>query len=182
MSSQALTLNPILPPPQILSQLRSGQLLRIEGKSGTALLICHRHHTEIAGPGAAVGGLLDLNCRRVIPVGKVALLGTESHEERKKAFVLRQRWIQKTHQVASFPVPLKRAKTILMMLERYCGSEATTELPDDVLGQLVGVLPKTMAVARQVRPELQSPPTEVRSCTVRLEKSAQDRPIRATSS
>ena len=172
MFSQALTPNAILPPPQILSQLHSGQLLRIEGKDGTALLVCHRHHTEIAGPGAAVGGLLDLDCRRVIPIGKVALVGTQSHEERRKAFLLRQRWIQRTHKAASEPVPLKRATTILMMLERYCGVEATAQLPDDILGQLVGVLPKTMAMARQVRPNVQLPRNEVRNSVVRLEETA----------
>lgn len=151
MSSQALTLNPILPPTQVLSHLHTGQLLRVDAPRGSALIICHRHHAEIAGPGAAVGGLLDIDCRRVIPIGRVALIRPDSHAERKKAFQLRQGWIQSTQKVAQHPVPLKRAKAILKMLERYCGVEATEQLPEDVLAQLVGVLPQTIVMARKVR-------------------------------
>jgi hypothetical protein len=151
MSSQALTLNPILPPTQVLSQLHTGQLLRVDAAHGSILIVCHRHHAEIVGPGAAVGGILDIDCRRVIPIGRVSLACPESHEERKKAFLLRQKWIHITQKVAAHPVPLKRAKAILTLLEQYCGLETTEQLPEDVLGQLVGVLPQTMVVARKDR-------------------------------
>ncbi|MBD2577045.1 hypothetical protein H6G50_05045 [Oscillatoria sp. FACHB-1406] len=155
MFSQALSRSTILPPTQVLSQLHSGQLLRVDATRGNAIIVCHRHHAEIAGPGSAVGGLLDIDCRRAIPIGQIALTHPESHEERRKAFQMRQRWIKSTQKVAENPVPLQRGELILRMLERYCGVEAIAQLPDDVIAQLVGVLPETIVMARKV---LVSPP------------------------
>jgi len=150
MSDRSLSLNVILAPTQVLSQLHTGQLLKVSGTKGSALIVCHRHHAEIAGPGSAVGGLLDIDCRRAIPVGKIALAAPQSHSEKRSAFLTRQKWIGSTQRVANDPVPLRRAAIILRMLERYCGAKATAQLPEDVVGQLVGVLPGTVLMARQI--------------------------------
>ncbi|MBE9114873.1 hypothetical protein IQ249_03080 [Lusitaniella coriacea LEGE 07157] len=149
MSSNALTLHPILPPTQVLSHLHSGQLLRIDAPRGSAMIICHRHHAEIAGPGAAIGGVLDIDCYRAIPIGKVALVYPESAMERREAFLVRHQWIESTQRVANYPVPLQRATIILKMLRKYCGAEAFSYLPDDAIAQLVGVLPQTIVTARK---------------------------------
>lgn len=162
MSDRALSLNVVLAPTQVLSQLHTGQLLKVSGAKGSVLIVCHRHHAEIAGPGAAVGGVLDIDCRRAIPVGKIALTNPQSPQEKRAAFLARQQWISSTQKVSNDPVPLRRAVTILRMLERYCGKQATAQLPEDVVAQLVGVLPGTMLMARKIankakgRPELES--------------------------
>jgi hypothetical protein len=59
MTARSLVPRPITQPTEILNQLQSGQLLRVKGCSGNAIIICHRHHAELAGPGAAVGSSFD---------------------------------------------------------------------------------------------------------------------------
>lgn len=150
MSNKALITNPIIKPTQLLTSLQSGQLLRITSPRSSAVIICHNHHADLAGPGAAVGGMLDIDCRRVIPIGNLGLQYPESNIDRQKAFTIRQRWIKAIQKVTVNPIPLQRAKILLVMLEKYCGLESLQNVPDEVLAQLVGVLPQTMTVARQV--------------------------------
>lgn len=38
---------------------------------------------------------------------------------------------------------------ILVMLEKYFGVEAVSSISDDLLCQLIGILPKTVTMARQ---------------------------------
>lgn len=157
MSSQALSLNPLLPPTQILSHLHSGQLLRIDAQPGNGVIICHRHHADILGPGAAVGGLLDLDCRRIVTLGQVSLVYPDSLAEKRQAFQTRQKWIASTGKIAKHPSALQRATILLRMLERYCGTEATTQLPANVLSHIVGVLPSTMETALALMKQHRSP-------------------------
>ncbi len=149
MTEQALIHRPITQPTKILAQLQSGQLLRVSGHRGNAIIICHRHHAEIAGLGAAVGGVFDLDCGRVIPIGRIGLVYPESFSERQKAYIQRQRWILFTHKAMESWVPLQRAKNILILLHKYFDPYIIEQLPDEVIAQLVGVLPKTIGMVRQ---------------------------------
>lgn len=148
MSDKSVVCRPITQPTEILSQLRTGQFLRVKGNRGNALIICHPHHSELAGPGAAVGSVFDIKCSRVIPIGKVSIVYPETRIERQKAYVLRQQWILFTHKAMDSWVPLQRAKRLLIMLSHYFDPQLIDELPDDVLARLVGVLPKTMGMVR----------------------------------
>lgn len=147
--TNTLTRRPISQPTEILSQLQSGQLLRVCGQRGSAIIICHPHHAELAGPGAAVGGVFDIKCSRVIPVGKVSIVHPTSHKERQEAYALRQRWILFTQKAMGSWVPLQRARNLLMLLEKYFEPSLIDELPDEVLAQLIGVLPRTIGMVRQ---------------------------------
>lgn len=166
MSDRALSLNVLLAPTQVLSQLHTGQLLKVNGAKGSVLIVCHRHHAEVAGPGSAVGGLLDIDCHRAIPVGRISLTAPQSPSEKRDAFLTRQQWISSTQQVSNDPVPLRRAVTILKMLERYCGQKATAQLSEDVVAQLVGVLPRTMLMARKIVSEKKVSAKAVESASV----------------
>lgn len=148
MTNQALVCRPIVQPTEILSQLHSGQLLRVNGKPGNALIICHRHHAELAGPGAAVGGIFDVKCSRVIAVGKVSIVYPQSRSERQKAYALRQQWMCFTQQAMESWVPLQRSQNLLTMLHQYFASPLIEQLPDEVLAQLIGVLPTTIGMVR----------------------------------
>lgn len=149
MKVQALVRRPIVQPTEILSQLQSGQLLKVNGRPGNALIICHRHHAELAGPGAAVGGVFDADCSRVIAVGKISIVYPQSGSDRQKGYALRQRWILFTQQVMEKSwVPLQRAQNLLIMLHQYFAPEVIDQLPDEILAQLVGVLPKTIGMVR----------------------------------
>lgn len=149
MNNQSLTRRPITQPTEILNQLQSGQLLRVNGRRGNAIIICHRHHAELAGPGSAVGGVFDVDCRRVIPVGKISIVYPESRSDRQQAYALRQQWFLFTQRAMESWVPLQRARNLLLLLYKYFNPQIIDELPDEVLAMLVGVLPKTIAMARQ---------------------------------
>lgn len=149
MTELALIRKPCTQPTEILSQLHTGQLLRVNGDRGNAIIICHRHHAELAGPGAAVGGPFDLDCSRVIPLGNVSLVYPESRIARKKAYQFRQRWILFTQHAMKSYVPLQRAEQILILLEKYFDPKLIDQLPDEIISQLVGVLPKTIGMVRQ---------------------------------
>lgn len=167
MSEQALILRPIVQPTEIVAQLQSGQLLRVSGDRGNAIIICHRHHAELAGPGAAVGGVLDLDCSRVIPVGTIALVYPQCRRERQQAYLLRQRWTLFTQEPMKSWVPLQRAEKLLIMLNKYFEPSVIDPLSDEVLAQLVGVLPKTIGMMRQaLKAEVLSTPPDLQQVGV----------------
>jgi hypothetical protein len=153
MTDRSLVCRPITQTTEILNQLQSGQLFRVSAKRGNAIIIYHRHHAELAGPGAAVGGVFDVDCCRVIPVGKIAVVYPTSHSERHKAYTLRQQWTAFTLKAMESWVPLQRAQNLLTLLYKYFDPQTIDELPDEVLAQLVGVLPKTIGM---VRPRVES--------------------------
>lgn len=148
-NKRALAPKELVQPTDILNQLQSGQLLRVKAARGNAIIICHRHYAELAGPGAAVGSVFDLDCVRVVPVGKISLIYPESGAERKKAYMMRQRWILFTQKAMVSYVPLQRSKNLLILMHKYFKPQLIEELPDEVLANLIGVLPTTMAMARK---------------------------------
>lgn len=151
MSQQSLLPQLIVNSKQVLTQLNSGQVLKIDSRCRGGVILCKRHHAEFAGYGAAVGGVCDIDCSRVIPVGDVNLIHPETFPDRQKAFTMRQRWFRFTQKAMESYVPLQRAYMILIMLEKYFGTEAVSSIADDILCQLIGVLPKTVSMARQYK-------------------------------
>ena len=149
MTAQSLVPRLITHPTEILNQLQSGQLLRVKACSGNAIIICHRHHAELAGPGAAVGSSFDIDCSRVIPVGNISIVYPESRTERQEAYRRRQQWILFSQHAMKSCVPLQRANNLLILLDKYFDPQTIDPLSDEVLAQLVGVLPKTIGMARQ---------------------------------
>lgn len=153
MTDKSLVRRSIIQPTEILNQLQSGQLMRVSGYRGNAIIICHRYHAEIAGPGAAVGGAFDIDCRRVIPLGNISIIHPQSRTERQQAYSLRQKWLLFSQHAMKNCVPLQRANSILVLLYKYFEPKIIEQLSDEVIAQLVGVFPKTVGM---VRPAFQS--------------------------
>lgn len=151
MSQQSLLPQVIVNSKQVLTQLNSGQILKIDSRCRGGVILCKRHHAEFAGYGAAVGGICDIDSNRVIPIGDVKLIHPESYQDRQKAFTMRQRWFRFTQKAMQSSVPLQRAYIILIMLEKYFGTDAVNSISDDLLCQLIGVLPRTISMARQYK-------------------------------
>lgn len=151
MSQTSLHLQVVVNPAKILPQLNSGRLLMLDSHRRGGLIICKRHHAELAGPGAAVGGVCDIDCGRVISFGDVSIVSPQSYEHRQKAFVMRQKWFRFTQKAMENAVPLQRSHAILFLIEKYFGTRAVDELPDEILAQLVGVLPKSITMVRQAK-------------------------------
>jgi hypothetical protein len=129
---------------QVLKQLHNGERLQVIANKGSVLIICHEYHAEVVGSKAAIGGVIDLRCRRLIPIGEVYFQPLPGGEERKRARHIRQKWTRCTQKVLTHVEPTKRATVILRILEKFCGVATTRAIPQDVLAQLVGVLPETM--------------------------------------
>ncbi len=134
---------------ELLDYIRSGQVWVVNSRQRNGVILCKPFHTEFAGPGAAVGGHLDLDCQQVIPVGKLSLLRPDSHQERQNAYLIRRQWIKLTQQVTDKSTPLQRAQLILNQFETYFDQETIARIPDEAFAAMVGVLPYTIRLARR---------------------------------
>jgi hypothetical protein len=119
------------------------ELLIVSPHRRNGLILFKRYHAEFAGPGAAVGGLIDRDCQRVLPIGNLSLISPESSEERQRAYLIRRQWVRLTREIIDNLTPLQRAQRILNL-----ESEQRAQLPDETLALLVGVLPETIRKAR----------------------------------
>lgn len=124
------------------------QLFVVDPRRRNGLIIYKRYHAEFAGPGAAVGGMFDHDCRQVIPVGDMKLLTPESADERKRACLIRRQWAQLTRQITGHPAPAKRAQKILSQFEGFFDAETIAKIPDEAFALLVGVFPHTVQIIR----------------------------------
>lgn len=134
---------------EFLEQIRGGEVWTVNGRQRNGVILCKPYHTEFAGPGAAIGGYLDLDCQRVIPMGKLSLVRPTSHQEQQNAYLIRRQWIKLTQQVTDKSVPLQRAQMILNQFENYFDQETIARIPDEAFALMVGVLPYTIRMARR---------------------------------
>jgi hypothetical protein len=148
-SPNSHSLVPWVDPEQLVCSLGSGQLLMVAPQRHNALIICKTFHAEFAGPGAAVGGPLDVESSSVVPIGDVALLHPRSYQERQNAYAKRLHWMRWLQQITDNPLSAQRARTLLFSLEEFFSAEVVSQLPDEVLARLVGVLPQTIAASRR---------------------------------
>ncbi|MCA1993472.1 MAG: hypothetical protein LDL41_15735 [Coleofasciculus sp. S288] len=133
---------------KILKQLHDKKLLIVNSRRRNGLILYKHYHAEFAGPGAAVGGLFDVDCQGVIPVGNLSLVHPESSEERQRAYLIRRQWIRLILQITDNPAPLQRAQTILNQFEGFFDAATIAQLPDEAFALLVGVLPHTIRKVR----------------------------------
>ncbi|HEY9652869.1 MAG TPA: hypothetical protein V6C95_19585 [Coleofasciculaceae cyanobacterium] len=133
---------------KILKQLHDKQLLIVNSRRRNGLILYKRYHAEFAGPGAAVGGLIDLDCQRVLPVGNLSLLQPESTEEWERAYLIRRQWIRLISQITDNPMPLQRVQKILNQFEGFFDADTVTQLPDVAFALLIGVFPCTVRKVR----------------------------------
>jgi hypothetical protein len=133
----------------LLNCIRSGQVWMVNSRQRNGVILCKPFHTEFAGPGAAVGGYLDLDCQRVIPMGKLSLVRPASHQDQQNAYLIRRQWIKLTQQVTDKSAPLQRAQMILNQFETYFDQETIARIPDEAFALMVGVLPYTIRMARR---------------------------------
>ncbi len=120
------------------------ELLIVSPRCRNGLILFKRYHAEWVRPGAAVGGLFDLDCQRVLPLGNLSLISPETSEERRRAYLIRYQWVRHTMQLMDDLTPLQRAQMVLKSFK----SEIIAQLSDEELALLVGVLPETIRKAR----------------------------------
>jgi hypothetical protein len=134
----------------ILAKIRSGNLWAVNSRRRNGLIIHKEFYTEFAGPGAAVGGGLDDDCRAVIPLGSLSLISPETAEAQQKALKIRLQWVRLTQNFTDKPVPIDRAQLILEQFKSYFDQSIVEQVPDEAFALLVGVLPYTVQRARHL--------------------------------
>ncbi len=135
----------------LTNQLKSGQLLMVDSRKRSGLILLKPFHAEFAGPGAAVGGLFDGECQSAIPVGNLSLIEPAGSDDRQKAYLIRRQWIRLTQQITDNPEPVARVQMILNQFENYFELSTVHGLPDEIFALLVGVLPQTVRSVRAGR-------------------------------
>jgi hypothetical protein len=142
------------PENHLLQTLQSGQLLYLTDIPGTGLILQKAFHCELIGPGAAVGGMFDLGCRSIYTLGKVSFAVPTTAAERGAAFNQRIVYVKRLQEITIAESPLRRADSILRYLDQIIGLEKMQPLPEELIAQMVGVFPSTLAMAvRQYQPD-----------------------------
>lgn len=134
---------------EILEQLQQQQLLIVNPRRRNGLILYKSYSAEFAGPGSIVGGVGDLGCRAVLPVGDLDLLVPTTADDRQRGYLTRRQWIQLTRKITEQEQPEKRAKMILDQFEHYFDAKAIAKIPDEAFSLLVGVLPQTIKNIRE---------------------------------
>lgn len=139
------TINSFLP----LQLFGSGQLLCVTSDSPAGLILQQPHYADFIGLGAAVGGSFDIKCTSVYTLGDVKLWVPETYAQRQQAFQRRIAYITCLHKITFVQSSLQRAYLIVRQLCVWLGLEEAKAIPHELVGQLVGVLPTTVAIAWQ---------------------------------
>jgi len=139
-----------------LADVRSGKLFTVNSRKRNGLILFKGYHAEFAGPGAAVGGDYDRDCQWVLPIGNLSLLEMKSHEERQKAYLIRRQWIRLIGQITQNSSPIQRVQKILDQFEQYFPSDVVAGLPDEAFALLIGVLPQTACMVRNLGSDVDS--------------------------
>jgi hypothetical protein len=149
-----------------LQLFESGQLLCLPKSCRGGLILQHPHHAEFVGAGAAVGGYFDIKCKSVYTIGDVKLESPTQFQDRQRALANRIRYMRQLQKITYLKIPLQRAYLLIRQLHVWLPGEEVIIIPELLLAQLVGVLPKTIAIARrkyilehgsELFPEEQSP-------------------------
>jgi len=123
--------------------------MMINSRKRNGLILIKPFHAEFAGPGSAIGGLFDRDCKTILSVGDLSVGKPNSQEERQKAYLIRRQWIRLTQQITDHPHPSDRVLMMLQQFENYFELETVKALPDEAFALLVGVLPRTVAQVRR---------------------------------
>ncbi|NER81651.1 MAG: hypothetical protein F6K42_19225 [Leptolyngbya sp. SIO1D8] len=133
----------------VLDQINGGKLWIVNSRRRNGIVIYKKFHAEFAGPGAAVGGVLDTDCTHITALGNLSLVEPKSYEEQQKAIRIRLQWVRLTQNFTDKPVPIERAQMILEQFKMYFDQSIVDSVPDEAFSLLVGVFPNTVRQARR---------------------------------
>lgn len=134
---------------QPIEMLKDGQLLSLSKQSPAGLILQKPYYAEYIGPGAAIGGMFDLQCVTIHSLGQAELNVPETLDDRQDAFQRRMEDIEAMQLICEKDLPIERAVAVLEMLSQQFHPDEIQMISNDILAKLVGVLPSTMAAAWQ---------------------------------
>ena len=138
--------------------LKSGRLMNLANNQSSGLIIKKPYYAEFVGPGSAVGGMFDIQCTTLYALGNAEFEVPSTQIERQQAFQNRITDIETLQEFCQQDSPLQRAVSLLQFLAERFPLEEIQMISNDVLAQLVGVLPSTIVAAWQAQsqPQLES--------------------------
>ena len=135
-----------------LSFFKSGQFLSLTPDCQGGIILQKPFYADFVGPGAAVGSSFDVDCTSVYVIGPVKFCASTIYSERQQAFQRRMAYSQQLQEILQVEAPFERAGLILRQLCQWVGAEAAQKIPDELVAQLAGLLPKTIVFSRQKFP------------------------------
>jgi hypothetical protein len=132
----------------LLSQLKSGELLVVDSRKRSGLIIFKPFHAEFAGPGAAIGSVFDQDCVSVLPVGDFSAVPLQTLEDRQKAYLIRRQWIRLVQQITDNPDSNERIRMLLNQFNNYFDWATVAQISDEAFALMIGVLPQTVKTVR----------------------------------
>ncbi|MEB3274906.1 MAG: hypothetical protein ACO4CG_11965 [Prochlorothrix sp.] len=132
----------------LLSQIQAGQSFIVNARRRNGVILCKPYHAEFAGPGALIGGSLDLTCQKLVGVGKLSILLPASPDDLHRACLIRRQWILLTQKMTAHDDSQERARLLLTQFDNYFRGDDLASLSDELLGQLVGTFCSTIVYAR----------------------------------
>jgi hypothetical protein len=133
---------------ELLSQLKRGDLLVVDSRKRSGLIIFKPFHAEFAGPGAAIGSVFDQDCVAVMPVGDFSAVRLETLEDRQKAYLIRRQWIRLVQQITDNPDAMERTRMLLNQFNNYFDWATVGQISDEAFALMIGVLPQTVRTVR----------------------------------
>ena len=136
-----------------LSFFKSGQFLSLTSDCQGGIILQKPFYADFVGPGAAVGSSFDINCTSVYVIGSVKFCASTIYSERQQAFQQRMSYTQQLQDILQVESPLERACLIMHQLGQWVGAEEAKKIPDNLVAQLAGLLPRTVVFARKKYPK-----------------------------
>ena len=97
---------------QPIELLKSGQLLAVTDSLSAGVILQKPYFAEFVGPGAAVGGMFDIECVTLYALGEAEFTVPATLEERQQAFRRRIEDIEMMQQLCESDVPLRQMKSV----------------------------------------------------------------------
>jgi hypothetical protein len=118
-----------------------------ETKRG-GLILCKPHYAEFAGPGAAIACLTTPGYSFIVAIGAPDLIEVIDPSDRQRAYSRRIQWVRWLQKIVLHADPVQRAEKLFLGFEEFFSGEVVSQIPDEILALLAGVLPQTIAAVR----------------------------------
>lgn len=142
----------------------SSQLFCLPCDRPVGMILQLPHYADFVGYGAAVGGSFDLKCVSVYPIGDFQFSIPETPQQRQLAFQRRLAYMRTLHRITFIQSPIQRAALMVRQLSQWLTQEEAQKIPCELIGKLIGVLPRTVEAGWQQHlrnPDVHSAPTTV---------------------
>lgn len=124
------------------------RLLAVGETKRGGLILCKSHYAEFAGPGAAIACPTASGYLFIIMIGDLDLVEVISFTDRQRAYSRRIQWVRWLQKIVFHADPIQRAEKLFLGFEEFFSGRVVSQIPDEILALLAGVLPQTIAAVR----------------------------------